>query len=74
MPLQWRSNVGAAAVGDITAVATTGMWAKLPLSISINETVPATGAILGDHVLQNVGAGANRTVAWSLDLQWLRQL
>ena len=55
------SNVGAAATGDITAVANTGT-ATLPLSISIRETNPETGAIIGDDVLQNVGAGENRTV------------
>ena len=56
------SNVGAAATGDITAVANTGA-ATLPVSISISETDPGTGAIIGDHVLQSVGAGENRTVA-----------
>ncbi|MBK8618544.1 MAG: SBBP repeat-containing protein [Anaerolineales bacterium] len=56
------SNVGAAATGDITAVANTGS-ASLPISISISETNPGTGAIIGDHILQSVGAGANRTVA-----------
>ena len=56
------SNVGAAATGDITAVANTGST-TLPLSISISETDPATGAVIGDHILQTVGAGENRTVA-----------
>ena len=56
------SNVGAASTGDITAVANTGT-ASLPLSVSINETNPGTGVITGDNVLQNVGAGENRTVA-----------
>jgi hypothetical protein len=56
------SNVGAAATGDITATANTGT-ATLPLTISITETDPATGVILGDHILQSVGAGENRTVA-----------
>jgi hypothetical protein len=56
------SNVGAAATGDITAVANTGS-AALPLVISIQETDPGTGAIIGDHILQSVGAGENRTVA-----------
>lgn len=56
------SNVGAAAVGDITAVANTGTT-SLPLVISISETNPGTGAIIGDNVLQGVGAGDNRTVA-----------
>ena len=55
------SNVGAAATGDITAVANTGS-ATLPLNISISETDPGTGAIIGDNLLQNVGAGENRTV------------
>ena len=56
------SNVGAAAIGDITAVANTGS-VSLPLSISISETNPATGVVIGDHILQTVGAGENRTVA-----------
>ena len=56
------SNVGAAATGDITAVANTG-GATLPLSISISETNPGTGVVIGDDILQNVGAGENRTVA-----------
>jgi hypothetical protein len=56
------SNVGAAATGDITAIASTGS-ATLPLVISIQETDPGTGAIIGDHILQSVGAGENRTVA-----------
>ena len=56
------SNVGAAATGDITVTANTGS-ATLPLSISISETDPATGVVIGDHILQSVGAGENRTVA-----------
>jgi predicted outer membrane repeat protein len=56
------SNVGVAATSDITVLANTGS-ATLPLSISISETNPGTGAIIGDHILQSVGAGANRTVA-----------
>ena len=56
------SNVGAAATGDITVTANTGS-AIFPLSISISETDPSTGAIIGDNVLQSVGAGENRTVA-----------
>ena len=56
------ANVGAAATGDITAVANTGT-ATLPLSISIVETDPPTGAITGDNILQNVGAGEFRSVA-----------
>ena len=56
------SNVGAAATGDITAVANTSS-ATLPLSISISETDPATGVVIGDNILQTVGAGENRTVA-----------
>ena len=56
------SNVGAAATGDITVTANTGS-AILPLSISISETDPATGVVIGDNLLQTVGAGENRTVA-----------
>ena len=56
------SNVGATATGDIAAVGNTGS-ATLPLSISISETDPATGVVIGDHILQAVGAGENRTVA-----------
>ena len=56
------SNVGAAATGDITVTANTGS-VTLPLSISISETDPATGAVIGDNLLQNVGAGEYRTVA-----------
>lgn len=56
------SNVGASAMGDITAVANTGA-AFLPLSVSVKETDPGTGAIIGDQILQNIGAGENRTVA-----------
>jgi hypothetical protein len=55
------SNVGAAATGDITATANTGL-ATLPIAVSILETDPGTGAIIGDNILQNVGAGENRTV------------
>ena len=55
------SNVGAAATGDITVSANTGT-ATLPLSISISETNPGTGDIIGDNILQSVGAGENRTV------------
>lgn len=56
------SNVGAAATGDITVTANTGS-ATLPISVSISETDPGTGVVIGDNVLQNVGAGENRTVA-----------
>jgi hypothetical protein len=56
------SNIGAAAISDIVVTAHTGS-ATLPLSFSILETNPATGAIIGDNLLQSVGAGANRTVA-----------
>jgi secreted trypsin-like serine protease len=56
------SNVGAAATGDITVTANTGS-AVLPVSVSIMETDPGTGAVIGDNILQGVGAGANRTVA-----------
>ena len=56
------SNVGAAATGDITVTANTGT-AILPLSISISEIDSVTAAVIGDNVLQNVGAGENRSVA-----------
>lgn len=56
------SNVGAAATGDITVSANTGS-VTLPVSVSIQETDPGTGAIIGDNILQSVGAGVNRTVA-----------
>ena len=56
------SNVGGAATGDITAVAKTGTF-PLPLNISISETDPGTGVVIGDNILQNIGAGENRTVA-----------
>ncbi|MBL7942455.1 MAG: hypothetical protein JNM00_06800, partial [Flavobacteriales bacterium] len=56
------SNVGAAASGDITVSANTGS-ASLPISVSIQETNPGTGAIIGDNILNNLGAGENRTVA-----------
>jgi M6 family metalloprotease-like protein len=56
------SNVGVAASGDITVLANTGT-AVLPLSILIQETDPGTGVVIGDNILQNVGAGENRTVA-----------
>ena len=56
------SNVGVAATGDITASANTGATA-LPVTVLIQETNPATGVIIGDNILQTVGAGENRTVA-----------
>ena len=56
------SNVGVAATGDITVTANTGT-AILPLSISISEIDSVTAAVIGDNVLQNVGAGENRSVA-----------
>ncbi len=56
------SNVGAAATGDITVTANTGS-AFLPVSVTIQETNPGTGEIIGDHILNNLGAGENRTVA-----------
>ena len=56
------SNVGVAATGDITVSANTGS-ATLPVNVSIQETNPGTGAIIGDNILQSVGAGDNRTVA-----------
>lgn len=55
------SNVGANAVGNITAVAHTGMT-TLPLDIQIQETNPVTGDIIGDHVLSNVMAGESRSL------------
>ena len=55
------SNVGVAATGDITASANTGATA-LPVTVLIQETNPATGVIIGDNILQNLGAGENRTV------------
>lgn len=56
------SNVGVAATGDITALANTGA-ASLPLTISISETDPGTGTIIGDNILEDVEASENRTVA-----------
>jgi len=53
---------GVAATGDITVTANTGT-AILPLSISISEIDSVTAAVIGDNVLQNVGAGENRSVA-----------
>lgn len=55
------SNVGTATTGNITVTANTGSTV-LPLSISISETNPSTGVIIGDHILENIGAGENRTV------------
>lgn len=55
------SNVGADAVGNITAVAHTGM-APLPLDIIIHETDPMTGEIIGDQILENVMAGETRSL------------
>jgi hypothetical protein len=55
------SNVGVTATGDITVSAHTGS-VTLPLSITIMETNPATGDIIGDNILQTVGQGENRTV------------
>ena len=55
------SNVGTAATGDITVTANTGS-ASLPLGILISETNPGTGTVIGDNILQAVGAGDNRTV------------
>lgn len=56
------ANVGTDTTGDITAVAHTGSNI-LPVNISITETDSATGDIIGDHILQNVVANENRTVA-----------
>jgi len=55
------SNVGTATTGNISVTANTGSTV-LPLSISISETNPSTGVIIGDHILENIGAGENRTV------------
>lgn len=55
------SNVGANATTDITVTANTGS-ASLPISVSIMESNPSTGAIIGDNILQGVNAGNNRTV------------
>ncbi len=55
------ANVGAAATGNITVSANTGA-VNLPLSILIQETDPGTGVTIGDNILQNIGAGENRTV------------
>jgi predicted outer membrane repeat protein len=54
------SNVGAA-TGQVTVTADTGS-ASLPVTALIQESDPATGAIVGDHILENVGAGENLTV------------
>lgn len=56
------SNVGAATIGDITVTANTGS-VSLPISVSIMETNPSTGTVIGDNILQGIGAGNNRTVA-----------
>lgn len=55
------SNVGADAVGDITALVHTG-FASLPVQLSIFETNPASGAVIGDNKLEDISAGDNRTV------------
>lgn len=55
------SNVGADATSDITVTANTGL-VSLPISVSIMESSPSTGAIIGDNILQGVNAGNNRTV------------
>jgi hypothetical protein len=51
------TNVGAPA-SQITVVADDGGigFFPLPVTITVNETDPATGAVIGDHILQNVGA------------------
>jgi hypothetical protein len=54
------SNVGAA-TSQVTVTADTGLT-SLPLSILIQESDPVTGTITGDNILENVGAGENRTV------------
>ncbi|HCB01894.1 MAG TPA: hypothetical protein DEP19_05875 [Anaerolineae bacterium] len=56
------TNVGVAATGDITVTANTG-GVSLPISVLIQETDPGTGTVIGDHILQNVLAGQNRSVA-----------
>jgi hypothetical protein len=55
------ANVGAAATTNITASADTGST-SLPLTFLLKETNPNTGAIIGDNVLENVGAGEFRSV------------
>jgi bacillolysin len=53
------TNVGAAATSSITATAEYG---SLPISVLIRETDPPTGVVTGDHILENVGPGQNRSV------------
>ena len=59
------SNVGAAATGNITAAAKTSTT-NLGLNISVSETDPATGVVIGDNILEGVGAGDNRTMVVSV--------
>jgi hypothetical protein len=54
------ANVGAA-TSPVIVTADTGS-ASLPISILVQESNPSTGVIIGDHILENVGAGDNRTV------------
>jgi hypothetical protein len=54
------SNVGATA-SQVTVTADTGS-ANLPITTLIQESNPVTGSIIGDNILENVGAGQNRTV------------
>lgn len=55
------SNVGADAVGDITVLAHTGTT-YLPVHLSVFETEPASGMVIGDNKLEGISAGENRTV------------
>jgi hypothetical protein len=52
------ANVGAAA----SSVTATAEYGSLPLSITVSETDPSTGAIIGDNVLENVAANEFRSV------------
>jgi hypothetical protein len=54
------ANVGAA-TSPITVTADNGSIG-LPLSILVQETDPATGIVIGDNLLDNVGPGQTRTV------------
>lgn len=58
------ANVGAVA-SQLTVVADDGgiSWSPLPLTITVNETNQGTGAVIGDNVLENIGAGETRSVA-----------
>jgi hypothetical protein len=54
------ANVGGA-TSQVTVTADSGA-AGLPLRILVEETNPSTGVVIGDNILENVGAGENRTV------------